>query len=142
VQRHSVIGEIFGYLVCLLAIVIFFMSVAGVVNSAFRIANPTAGPQVFGARMIGGPGHRGGNFFFRTRGGRGGPGPMAGPPQPFPLPSGAPDVATMRANFVGDARFDATRRLVLAIVMLFLSILVFRRAFEWLNPKQATGGGT
>jgi hypothetical protein len=141
VQRHSVIGEIFGYLVCLLTIVIFFMSVAGIVNSAFRIANPTAGPQIIGAaRMMGPGGH--GNFFFRTFGRRGGPGRVEAPPAPFPMPSGAPDVATMRAKFEGDARFDATRRLVLAIVMLVLSVLVFRRAFEWLNPKQATGGGT
>ena len=141
-QRPSLIGEIFGYLLCLLAVVIFFISVAGIVNSAFRIVNPTAGPRVMGARMIGAPGHRGGNFFFRTRGGDKGPGPMAAPPAPFPRPPGAPDVATMRANFTADARYDAARRLVLAIVMLILSILVFRRAFAWLNPKQATGGGT
>jgi hypothetical protein len=143
VQRHSVIAEIFGYLVCLLAFVIFFMSVAGVVNSAFRIANPTAGPRVIGAARIMGPRGGPGNFFFRSFGRHGGgPGKVEGPPPPFPMPSGAPDATTMRANFVADARFDAVRRLVLAIVMLVLSILVFRRAFEWLNPKQATGGGT
>jgi hypothetical protein len=145
VQRHSVIGEIFGYLVCLLTIVIFFMSVAGIVNSAFRVANPTAGPQIIGAARLLGPPGRGGNFFYRTFGRRGGPGKVEGPlpgAMPMPMPSGAPDVTTMRANFVGDARFDAVRRLVLAIVMLVLSILVFRRTFEWLNAKQATGGGT
>ncbi len=133
-QRTSVIGEIFGYLVCLLAVVIFFMSVAGIVNNAFRVANPTAGPGVIGAHMIGGPGRHGGNFFFRSRGGQES-GPMAAPPQP-------PGVTAMRANFVGDARFEAVRRLVLALVMFALSIVVFRRAFAWLNPKQATGGGT
>lgn len=126
--RTSVIGEVFGYLVCLLAVVIFFISVAGIVNGAFRVANPTAGPRVIGGAMIGGPEHRGGNFFFRTRGG--------------PPPPGAPDVATMRANFAGDARFEAIRRLVLALVMFGLSIAVFRAAFSWLNPKQASGGGT
>jgi hypothetical protein len=153
VQRTSIIGEIFGYLVCLLAVVIFFMSIAGIVNSAFRIGNPAAGPQVFGARMIGGPmmrAHfpRGGNFFYRTGGPAGGRGQRGGqvfapaPPMPMPLPSGAPVVRTMRATFVGDARLDAVRRLVLAIVMLFVSILVFRRTFDWLNAKQATGGGS
>ena len=140
-QRYSIIGEIFGYLVCLLTIVIFFMSVAGIVNSAFRIANPIAGPQVIGVRAMG-PHGGPGNFFFRSFGQRGGPGKMEAPPQPFPPSSSAPDVTTMRADFVGNARFDATRRLVLAIVMLILSVLVFRRAFAWLNPKQATGGGT
>lgn len=124
-QRTSVIGEVFGYLVCLLAVVIFFISVAGVVNGAFRVVNPTAGPRAIGARMVGGP--------WRPRP------PMAAPPERFP---GPPDVTTMRANFTADARFDATRRLVLSIVMLSLSIAVFRRAFAWVNPKQATGGGT
>ena len=113
-QRTSVIGEIFGYLVCLLAVVIFFISAAGIVNGAFRVVNPAAGPRVIGARMLGGP--------WRPRP------PMAAPPE--------------RANFVGDARFEAVRRLVLAIVMFALSIVVFRRAFAWVNPKQAGGGGT
>jgi len=133
VQRNSVIAEIFGYLVCLIAVVIFFMSVAGIVNSAFRVANPNAGPRMIGTRMIGGPmmGKRGsgGNFFFRTRGGE-------------PPPPGAPDITTMRANFTADARFDAIRRLVLAVVMLVLSIVVFRRAFDWVSAKQAGGGGS
>jgi hypothetical protein len=147
VQRTSVIGEIFGYLVCLLAVVIFFMSIAGIVNGVFRVANPTAGPRVFIARSIGGPMMRGfprgGNFFYRTRGGGGGQrgGQVMGPP-PMALPSGAPDVTTMRASAIGNARIDGARRLVLAIVMLIVSILVFRRAFDWLNPKQAAGGGT
>ncbi len=99
-QRTSVIGEVFGYLVCLLAVVIFFISVAGVVNGAFRVVNPDRRT----AR------HR------RTDAWR----PLAPQapdgraPRSFP---GPPDVTTMRANFVADARFDAVRRLVLAIVM-------------------------
>lgn len=143
-QRNSATGEIFGYLVCLLAVVIFFISIAGVVNSAFRVVNPTAGPRIFGARMMGGPmmrGH-GDTFFYRTGGGSPKGGPMVAPPEPMPLPSGAPDIATMRADATADARFDAVRRLVLAIVMLVAAVLVFRRTFAWLNPKQAVGGGT
>lgn len=150
-QRTSTIGEIFGYLVCLLAVVIFFMSIAGIVNNVFRVINPTAGPQIIGARAFGGPmirGRfpRGENFFYRTGGPAGGAGQRSGqimgPPPPMPLPSGAPDITTMRATVEGDARFDAWRRLVLAGVMLLVSILVFRRTFDWLNSKQAAGGGT
>jgi len=127
--RTSTVAEIFGYLVCLIAVVVFFMSVAGIVNNAFRVVNPTPGPRVFAARML--PGH--GNFFFRARSGQRtgeGPGPMA-----LPNP---PDVAAMRVRAEGDARFDAVRRLVLAIVMLVVSVLVFRRAFDWLNPRQGS----
>jgi hypothetical protein len=127
VQRPSLIAEIFGYLVCLFAVGIFFVSISGVVSNAFRVANPTSGPRIaIGAPVLrqhiavpGGRGfqHGGGNVFFRA----------GGPPLP------GPDVATARARFVGDARFDAVRRLVVAIVMLIVSILVFRRTFTWLN---------
>lgn len=151
-QRTSVIGEIFGYLVCLLAVVIFFTSIAGIVNGVFRVASPNAGPRVmigqrFGGPMMRGRFHRGGNFFYRSVGPGGGRGQrggqvMGGPPPPMALPSGAPDVTTMRAVAMGNARVDAWRRLVLAIVMLIVSILVFRRTFAWLNSKQAAGGGT
>jgi len=119
-QRTSPIAEIFGYLVCLLTVVVFFVSVAGIVNSAFRVVNPTAGPRVFMERRL--PGHAG-NFFFRTSG----PPPEAMPPSP------GPGVTAMRAHFEGDARYDAVRRLVLAVVMLILSVVVFRRTFSWLN---------
>ncbi len=133
-MRTSTVAEIFGYLVCLIAVIVFFMSVAGVVNSAFRVVNPTAGPRIFAARMLPGHGPGGGNFFFRrSRSGQRtgeGPGPMA-----LPNP---PDVTAMRARAQGDARFDAARRLVLAIVMLIVSVLVFRRAFDWLNPRQGS----
>jgi hypothetical protein len=152
VQRTSVIGEIFGYLVCLLAVVIFFMSIAGIVNSAFRVINPTPGPRVFAFRAVGGPMMRGrfprggrGNFFYRSGGPGGGKGQSGGQVMgsaPMPPPPGAPNITTMRANATGDARFDAVRRLFLAIVMLIVSIFVFRRTFAWLNSKQAAGGGT
>jgi hypothetical protein len=126
VQRPSLIAEIFGYLDCLFTVGIFFMSISGIVSNAFRVANPAPGPHIaIGAPVlrehIGAQGGRGfprrGNVFFRA----------GGPPLP------APDIATARARFVGDARFDAVRRLVVAIVMLIVSILVFRRTFTWLN---------
>lgn len=129
-MQRSLIAEIFGYLVCLLAVVIFFMSVAGIVNNAFRVVHPTGGPRLV-VRRFGGPGP-GGQAFFRARGGPGMPGPhmRVNPGGPM-LP--APGTTAMRAPFEGNARYDAARRLVLAIVMLVVSILVFRRAFEWLN---------
>ena len=140
-QRISVIAEIFGYLVCLLAVVVFFISIAGIVNGAFGVVNPTAGPRVIAARALpGGPMMRepgpGGNFFYRAPGA---PGAQQGP---LPMPSGAPDITTMRANMAGNARYYAAQRLVLAIVMLVVSCVVFRRTFAWLNPRHASGGGS
>ncbi|HTX56149.1 MAG TPA: hypothetical protein VMD47_03510 [Candidatus Acidoferrales bacterium] len=155
-QRNSIVAEIFGYLVCLLAVAVFFISIAGIVNSAFAVVNPHAGPHggphVFIARRIGGPGLRPGMmgppFMWHSR--MGGPGHRknvfyraggqvtGSSAAPMPLPSGMPDLAAMRAGATANARFEAARRLVLAIVMLLVSIFVFRRAFDWLNAKQAS----
>ena len=137
-QRTSIIAEIFGYLVCLLAVVIFFVSVASIVNSAFGVASPMAGPRLIVRRIGSGPGHAGNALFWAGRANGGqmfGKGPVTIGRGALPGPPGF-NVAAMRAHVTSDARFQSIRRLVLAIVMLVLSILVFRRAFDWINPKQ------
>ena len=148
-MRTSIVAEIFGYLVCLIAVIVFFASIAGIVNSAFRVVNPTAGPRIIATRMLGGPGGPKA-LFYRSAGsghgifghmfghhGHAGGGPQTMGAAPLPMPS-PPDIAAMRARAEGDARFDAVRRLVLAIVMLAVSIWVFRRMFDWLNPRQGS----
>jgi hypothetical protein len=104
-RRASVAADVFGYIVCLIAVLIFFASVAGIVNNAFRIAHPM--PGMLAVNMV-------------------------RPVQPqTPL---SPEVR--RAHMLATERYDAARGLVLAIVMLILSIAVFRRTFEWLNAPQ------
>lgn len=133
-QRTTLVAEIFGYLVCLFTVAVFFASIAGIVNNAFRVGNPTAGPRVLFQRHIGPPG--GGNIFFRAQTQGRMPNANRGGPMQVPVPPGAgPNAVAIGARFVGDARYDAVRRLVLSIVMLIASILVFRRTFAWLNAS-------
>jgi hypothetical protein len=113
-QRTSVVAEIFGYLVCLLMVVVFFASVAGVVSGAFRVAHPTPQPPMAAQHFVAGP----------AEGFPGGP-MMKPPPEPF-----------VSGRLIANERYDATRRFVVAVVLLILSILVFNRAFGWLNSKQ------
>jgi hypothetical protein len=130
-QRISVTGDIFGYLVCLLATVIFFVSVAAVVNNGFQVAHPYAQHHMF-AR------HAGSRFGGRAWAGRqswaaqapSASGTAAAAPKGF-------DRSTLRDRFIAAARYAAVRRLVVALVMLALSIAVFRRTFVWLNPREA-----
>jgi hypothetical protein len=118
-QRLSIPAEVFGYLICLLATVIFFVSVAGIVNNTFRVVHPIPQQRMFGRHL------------------RPGFGGMTAPPRAvMTLPSAA-DRDTIRARLIGDARYGAARRLILAIAMLILSIIVFTRTFAWLNPKHA-----
>jgi hypothetical protein len=123
--RTSVVAEIFGYLVCLLAVVIFFASVAGVISGAFRIAHPSPQPPVMFRHLV------------ATRPGVPWGGPMIKAPLPNALPPGS-NMPFASDRAIADARYDATRRFVLAVVMLVLSIVVFNRAFGWLNPKQSS----
>jgi hypothetical protein len=124
-MQRTVVAEIFGYLVCLLAVVIFFAGAAGIVSSAFRIAHPTPRPPAMMQHFVAG----------RSEGFPGGP--MIRAPQPsnvLPAPPGV-NAPFVTARLIADERYDATRRFVVAVVMLILSVAVFNRAFGWLNPK-------
>jgi hypothetical protein len=127
----TVPAEVFGYLVCLLATVIFFVSVAGVVNNAFRVVHPTMRPGMNVTMAARNPlrdktSWMGGQDWQSQ-------GSAIAPARPMGLPGGR--FSAMRDRFVADARYNAARGLVLALVMLVLSIVVFRRVFGWLNPR-------
>jgi hypothetical protein len=138
VQRHTVVAEIFGYLVCLFAVFVFFLSVRGVVNGVFGVIHPTPHTQVMIRSGMMGPGRPGNMFFWRGHDAKGArvfgsnPGPDA-----LPAPPPGANVTAMRTRAMGDARYEAARGLVVAIVMLIVSILVFRNAFDWLNRSTA-----
>ena len=118
-QRPSIAGDIFGYLVCLLATVIFFVSVAAIVNNTFGVIHPTAQHHMFARHA--GPRFGGQPWAAQSEAGAG---------------SQAFDRTTVRDRFIAGARYNAVRRLVVALVMLILSIAVFRRTFVWLNPRE------
>ncbi|MFY9719715.1 MAG: hypothetical protein WAK16_08720 [Candidatus Cybelea sp.] len=127
----TVPAEVFGYLVCLLATVIFFMSVAGVVNNGFRVVHPTMQTSMMGGRHM----RDRDKAPWMGRQGWQSQGSSIAPAPPMGSPGSR--FSTMRDRFVADARYNALRGLVLAFVMLVLSIVVFRRTFGWLNQRQA-----
>lgn len=131
-QRVSVTGDIFGYLVCLLATIIFFVSVAAIVNNAFQVVHPTAQPRLFARHMgsrFGGPAWAGRQNWQAQAPSASGSGAGAG--------SQGLNRSALRDRFIAGARYSAVRHLVVALVMLALSIGVFRRTFVWLNPREA-----
>ncbi len=131
-QRVSVTGDIFGYLVCLLATIIFFVSVAATVNNAFQVVHPTAQPRMFVRHM----GSRFGAPAWLGRQNQQAQAPLGSGPAADARSQGS-DRGALRDHFIGGARYNAVRRLAVALVMLALSIAVFRRTFLWLNPREA-----
>ena len=129
-KSTSLPAEIFGYIVCLLAVVVFFMSTAGVVNNAFRIAHPTMRPPMMARGGMGRHHMRGGAPWMGRQAWQSQGSSMA------PATGESNRFATMRDRFIADTRFNALRQFFVALVMLALSIVVFRRTFGWLNPRQ------
>ncbi len=143
VNRSSVVASIYGYLVCLIAVLLFVGNSAGFINNAFRIASP-------GLSEMHGP-----HMFVRSFGPRGGFGPGL-PPEPgievgqvpvpagvspSPGPSGKPETQRLdivRSEILGEGRLNAVRGLVVNIVLLIISVLLFRAHWTWLGSASKT----
>ena len=122
-MQRSVVGSIYGYLVCLLAIVIFVHSSAGIVNSVFGMASQASG---FGAPMNARVfrGERGpGNIFFRAL-----------PPPNVNMPEN-PRIIVHTA-FAGGGRLQAARIFAVSLVLLAISILLFGWHWRWLHRTE------
>ncbi len=124
-MQRSVVAEIFGYLVCLFTVFIFFHSLAGIVDGAFGIARPA--PQTFVERAGPGPGPGMHGFIWQDRGQM----PIA---KGLPGPMGPERQVTVRAHAFG---VGGARTLIVSIVLLIAAVLVFQRTFRWLNPRSA-----
>jgi len=133
VDRTRVIPALYGYSVCLIAVIVFLICIAGIVNNAFRVANPASGAfhrpvAMHGFRfMHRGFGHRGG---FRQ--------PQATPNASGETPSGAVSgpSTNFRDAFIARARLNAVRRLTLSVVLLIVSVLLFAGHWRWLHASQ------
>lgn len=136
-QRSSIIADIYGYLVCLLAIVIFVHAAAGFINSAFGAnGGPGMGrgfhPPMVLMTMRQGPGgdlmwHRGmpgGMQRWRMRTGTA--------PN---LPPGSP-TGVQVAGRVQHEHGPSIRGLVLNLILLVIAVLLFGWHWRWLHRTQ------
>jgi len=146
-QRSSIIGDIYGYLVCLLAIVIFVHSAAGFVNSAFGFAGARVAAHGFPAPMMmiaarqpgggmriwsGGmrPPWTGGMYRHR------GPGAVVPPNPAATLQPGAPNVLPTVTVARMRPHGPIVRGLVLDLILMILAVLLFRWHWRWLQRTQ------
>jgi hypothetical protein len=117
-MRHSVVGQIYGYLICLFAVLLFVHSMAGLVNGAFGISGPVrafAGPGHF--RLF----HAGGSYGWQARI-RPGTMPAAPPPRVrFALPI---------------ERGPSIHGIVLNVLLLIVAVLLFGLHWRWLERGQ------
>ena len=140
VNGSRIVAAIYGYAICLIAVLLVIFNGAGFVTNAFRIANPGLSEM-----------HRG-DVVFRTFG----PHPRFGPGLPPPellgqirVPAGASPGASPSAKVIqppeqfevvagrmtAEPRLDAVRGLVVNIVLLVIAALLFRAHWRWLGNR-------
>ncbi|MBV8245061.1 MAG: hypothetical protein JOZ38_03985 [Candidatus Eremiobacteraeota bacterium] len=125
-MQRSLVSEIYGYAVCLLAIVVAFAALAGTIHGAFGIARPAPGPT----------------FFVQHRGPFGqmpAPPPKADVPFPDAMDAGPPpQLRGMRERVVAGARFDGAAHLTTSLIVLLAAGGLFFWHWRWLHePARA-----
>src|ERR1700722_18862121 len=109
-RPNTIVSAIYGYTVCLIAILLFVAGSVGFVNNAFRTANL---------------GFEGSHYRMGVR--------RADAPVAY-APTG---IAQRRDSFRGATiergRRNAVRGLVVSLVLLIISVVIFRWHWRWLN---------
>ena len=135
-DKPNRVPQIYGYTVCLVAVITFLISANSLVQNAFTMANPLQGGQ---SRFGGEPSITSFEAYRATyERERPGPGPDA--------KSRAADTAseaTMRTRYealrtdrIERARFESLRSVTSSLLLLALSIALFTLHWRWLRGKE------
>ncbi len=139
-QRNPVIANIYGYAVCLIAVLVFFIGTATFIAGAFDVVHPMAFHPLIARdiRLERGAGPS--DMMWRERIGmqRGAMGPGAMHPGAMPPATGlrARPLAAhgaLPATMLANARYAAIRRMTIALAMLVLAGVLFARHWRWLQ---------
>ncbi len=132
-QRIPVIANIYGYAVCLIAVVVFFAGTAGFIGGAFGAIHPTPfHPFITRNIRIEHGSHFGGMMWHGRPGMQ--PGAMhPGATQSGSMPQSAIPAAAPRASMLANARYAALRRMTIALAMLVIAGILFARHWRWLQ---------
>lgn len=156
-ERTRIIPSLYGYGVCLIAVVVFLVCIAGFVSSAFRTANPALGgyrPHVavqgfrphaapWGGFMHHDFGHRGGfaqpvGFGHRPMYGSSGAtqGAANAAAGGSPISGATPRSADLQNARIARGRLEAVRYLTINFVLIVVAVLLFLGHWRWLHGPQ------
>jgi hypothetical protein len=123
ITARDIVPAIYGYTVCLIAGLLFVAGSVGVVNGAFRSVSPSIAGSHHRTSMRWSRPHRFQSFGQRR--GVSAPGSMDQARNAF------------RGAAIARARLNAARALVVSLVVLLISIVLFRGHWKWLNAPRA-----
>ena len=144
-QRNPVIANIYGYAVCLIAVLVFFIGTATFIAGAFDVVHPMAFHPLIARNIRLERGAGPSDMMWRERIGmqRGAMGPGAMGPGAM-HPGAMPPATGLRARplaahgalpatMLANARYAAVRRMTIALAMLVLAGVLFARHWRWLQ---------
>jgi hypothetical protein len=132
-DRPNRIAEIYGYLVCLVAVVTVLITTNAVVDNIFVLANPLASEREWGGASL--VSYEAFEATYEPRE----PAPPVrdgAAPQPAERPSGAElrrRYEVLRADRLAHARFRATRSLTTSGIVLAVALALFATHWRWLR---------
>ena len=131
-QRIPIIANIYGYAVCLIAVIVFFAGTAAFIGGAFGAVHPTPFHPFMTRNIRIERGPLPGNMMWRGHAGAMHAGAIQ---HPGMMPQAAIPSTAHRASMLANARFAAIRRMTIALAMLVLAGILFARHWRWLQVE-------
>ena len=132
-ERSDRVPQLYGYTVCLIAIVVMLVNVSSIVNRSFTLANPlvSSSPYGWGVTYSSFDAYKATVMF------------SAGPPTAGASTAPKPTDAELRTQFdalradqIARNRLDARRELTESILMLLLSAALFAWHWRWVRRER------
>jgi hypothetical protein len=130
IDKPNRIPQIYGYTVCLIAVVAFLISINGVVDATFTLTNPLYGPY----------GHVDGITSFESYEASRVERTMVDrnvPPDTTSLETRRRRFEALRADRIGANRLQAWRRLVASGLTMLVAVALFAWHWSWLRARMA-----
>jgi hypothetical protein len=152
--RSTWIASLYGYLVCVIAVITLLVSVSGFIDAAFDRSNPLlarGGWGGMGAPLTSFEAYRASMYYRETVPGRAvvvSDQVGSAPARPLPPPSDTLTTEQLRARYealradrIAQVSFSATQNLVKDGLLIILAIALFAWHWRWIRSQRETAEG-
>jgi hypothetical protein len=131
-ERPNRVAQLYGYAVCLIAVIVILMSANSFVENAFTLSNPLRARQQFGMEPAVSSFEA-----YRASLGRFGPSSPGTPSPPPPDSVLRARYEALRSDRMDQSRFEAERGLTTSGISMLLAIILFVVHWRWMRARDA-----
>lgn len=135
-ERSDRVPQLYGYTVCLIAIVVILVNVSSIVNQSFALSDPLAGDRYgWGGAVL-----TSFETYKATVGRMDAMAPSTSAASSAPKPTDAElraQFEALRADRITRARLDARREMTQSILMLVIAAALFAWHWRWVRRERA-----